>query len=131
MDNLNREYSYTTAEPTWSNQYIWPALSRVIDRLQLHDKRVFEIGCGNGATANFLSEQGFEATGIDSSISGIEVARNAFPHLNLHEGSAYDDLAEKYGKFPLVVSLEVIEHCFYPRKFAQTLYDLIARGGQE
>jgi 2-polyprenyl-6-hydroxyphenyl methylase/3-demethylubiquinone-9 3-methyltransferase len=29
----------------------------------------------------------------------------------------------------LVVSLEVIEHCFDPRRFARTFYNLIATGG--
>jgi 2-polyprenyl-3-methyl-5-hydroxy-6-metoxy-1,4-benzoquinol methylase len=29
----------------------------------------------------------------------------------------------------VVVSLEVIEHCFHPRRFAKTFYDLIAPGG--
>ncbi len=46
---------------------------------------------GNGATAIFLSELGFDVTGVDPSVSGIEVANRSFPHLNLHEGSACDD----------------------------------------
>lgn len=44
-------------------------------------------------------------------------------------GSAYDDLPAKYGTFPLVVSLEVIEHCMDPRAFARTLMALIEPGG--
>jgi 2-polyprenyl-3-methyl-5-hydroxy-6-metoxy-1,4-benzoquinol methylase len=38
-------------------------------------------------------------------------------------------LAETYGQFPLVVSLDVIEHCFDPRGFAKTFYNMINRGG--
>jgi 2-polyprenyl-6-hydroxyphenyl methylase/3-demethylubiquinone-9 3-methyltransferase len=49
--------------------------------------------------------------------------------LRFERGSAYDALAESYGTFPLVVSLEVIEHCFYPRKFAAAFFDLIERRG--
>jgi len=60
-------------------------------------------------------EQGYEVTGIDLSESGIALGRKSFPHLKLHIGNVYDDLAETYGQFPLGVSLEVIEHCFYPR----------------
>ena len=48
---------------------------------------------------------------------------------NLALGSAYDDLRSVYGQFPLVISLEVVEHCFWPRKFASTIYDLLAPGG--
>jgi Methyltransferase domain len=40
-----------------------------------------------------------------------------------------DDLAGNYGTFPLVVSLEVIEHCFDPRAFARTFLSLIAPDG--
>ena len=76
-----------------------------------------------------LSKHGFDVTGVDTSSSGIEHAKSAFPHVRLEIGSAYDDLASRYGKFDLVVSLEVIEHCMDPRAFARTFLDLIAPGG--
>jgi 2-polyprenyl-6-hydroxyphenyl methylase/3-demethylubiquinone-9 3-methyltransferase len=44
-------------------------------------------------------------------------------------GSAYDDLSNQYGQFPLVLSLEVVEHLYFPRKFARTVYDLLELGG--
>jgi len=49
--------------------------------------------------------------------------------LKLYEGSAYDDLAVKYGQFPVVLSLEVVEHVYFPRKYAACVYDLLAPGG--
>jgi len=90
---------------------------------------LFEIGCGNGATADMLGQLGFDVTGVDTSISGIQIANKSFPHLKLFQGSAYDDLVKKYGRFPIVISLEVIEHLFYPRKFASTFYSLLEDGG--
>lgn len=44
-------------------------------------------------------------------------------------GSAYDDLAGRYGTFSLVVSLEVIEHCIDPLAFAKSFFSLISPGG--
>jgi 2-polyprenyl-3-methyl-5-hydroxy-6-metoxy-1,4-benzoquinol methylase len=76
-----------------------------------------------------LSDLGFDVTGVDLSKSGIDLGRKSFPHLNLHLGSVYDNLADTYGQFPLVVSLEVIEHCFDPKHFAKTFYNLVAPGG--
>jgi 2-polyprenyl-6-hydroxyphenyl methylase/3-demethylubiquinone-9 3-methyltransferase len=76
-----------------------------------------------------LSDVGFKVTGVDISESGIAYARRAFPQVHTDIGSAYDDLAAKYGQFPLVVSLEVIEHCADPRTFAKTFLSLIAPGG--
>jgi len=47
----------------------------------------------------------------------------------LYEGSAYDDLTMKYGQYPVVTSLEVVEHVFFPRQYALTLYSLLEFGG--
>ncbi len=33
------------------------------------------------------------------------------------------------GQFPVVISLEVVEHVYYPRKFAETLFGLVESGG--
>lgn len=123
-------YAYHDSRPSYAHPYLWPAVVKVLERRAADlDKRVFEIGCGNGATANMLNELGYEVTGIDSSESGIRIAKAAFPHLDLSLGSAYDDLAGRFGTFPIVLSLEVIEHCYSPRKFAQTAFDLLDEGG--
>ena len=76
-----------------------------------------------------LSELGFEVVGVDTSESGTANAQISYPHVNISVGSAYDDLERQFGTFPLVVSLEVIEHCTDPRAFAKTFLSLIAPGG--
>lgn len=38
-------------------------------------------------------------------------------------------ISAQYGRFPLVVSLEVVEHVFDPRHYARTLFDLLEPGG--
>ncbi|HMO35209.1 MAG TPA: class I SAM-dependent methyltransferase, partial [Gemmatales bacterium] len=60
---------------------------------------------------------------------GIALAREAYPELDLHVGSAYDDLASQYGQFPLAISLEVVEHVYSPRLFARCLHDLLKPQG--
>jgi len=76
-----------------------------------------------------LSALGFEVAGVDTSESGVANAQKAYPHLQIRLGTAYDDLPSQYGTFPLVVSLEVIEHCMDPQAFAETFVSLIAPGG--
>jgi hypothetical protein len=66
---------------------------------------------------------------IEPSHSGIEIAREDFPAGQMHVGAAYDDLASKYGKFPVVLSLEVVEYLMEPRLFSRTVFDLLERGG--
>jgi 2-polyprenyl-6-hydroxyphenyl methylase/3-demethylubiquinone-9 3-methyltransferase len=129
MDNISADYIYRSAEPSCSNRYLWPALKKIVRAEVPAGRRIFEVGCGNGTIAGKLSQQGFSVTGIDPSSSGIAEARAAFPGCTFEEGSAYDDLAARYGTFPLVISLEVVEHCFWPRKYAKTLYNLLQPGG--
>src|SRR5580704_4404428 len=97
------QYAYRNADPTWPNRYIWPVLLQILEDNPTAAKRVFEIGSGNGATANMLSNCGYSVVGIDPAVEGIEVARRNFPKATFHLGSAYDDLAGRYGTFPIVV----------------------------
>ncbi|HAL71480.1 MAG TPA: hypothetical protein DCP71_06855 [Verrucomicrobiales bacterium] len=92
-------------------------------------KRVFDLGCGNGSVTAAVAAAGYEVMGCDPSVTGIEKAGRAWPHLKLAEGSGYDDLAAKYGRFPAVYSLEVIEHVYDPRLVVRRVNDLLAPGG--
>jgi 2-polyprenyl-6-hydroxyphenyl methylase/3-demethylubiquinone-9 3-methyltransferase len=123
------EYRYHDALPTWANVYLWPVVTNIIAEHSFSDRRAIDLGCGNAATANMLSKLGFEVTGIDFSESGIALGRKNFPHLKPHIGNVCEELGEKYQQFPLVVSLEVIEHCVEPRRFIRTFYNLLAVGG--
>lgn len=129
MSSRNHQYIFHSPGPTWSNNYLWKPLTQWISAQQATDRRIFEVGCGNGATAGMLTELGFEVTAIDPSVSGIEVARASYTGPIFNIASAYEDLAERFGTFPLVVSLEVIEHCYSPREFARTVFDLLEPGG--
>lgn len=124
-------YVYDDGELNDSHNYLVPSLLKILASLSLapNDRRVFELGCGNGAVAAVLTEQGYHTTGVDVSTQGLEQARRRYPHLSLRAGSAYDDLAATYGRFPIVVSLEVVEHLYAPRVFAKTLYELVESSG--
>lgn len=57
------------------------------------------------------------------------MAKKADPNAPVAQASAYDPLHEQYGVFDAVVSLEVIGHVYYPRKFAKCMADLTKPGG--
>lgn len=128
MKNLSHEYRYDSAEAPWNAQ-LWPSLRKLVQDKLKPGNRLFEVGCGNGATAGMLSELGYAVTAIDSSSSGIREASQAYPAVHFAERSAYDDLAKEFGLYPAVVSLEVVEHCFSPRQFAHTVFSLLEPGG--
>ena len=127
-DGEINDYGYSHANRTWDDDYVLKPIIKILSE-QKSTREIFEVGCGNGTTANHLSSIGYEMTGIDSSVSGIKAANKAFPNLSLAVGSAYDELSASYGKFPCVLSIEVIEHCYYPRKLVQSVYDLLEEGG--
>lgn len=124
-------YRYTSAQPGHHHAYLLPTITKTLDTLNVpvSQRRLFELGCGNGSMAHALTHHGWDVTGVDPSVEGITQARAAFPDLKLHNGSAYDDLASRYGQFPVVVSLEVVEHVYAPRHYARTLFDLLEPGG--
>lgn len=123
-------YRYSTARETEATGYILPAVMKL---LTVHGHapgtRIFELGCGNGAVAARLQRSGYQVTGVDPSKEGITIARETHPTLELHQGSCYDALADTYGRFPVVLSLEVIEHVFLPRDFARAVGALLEPQG--
>ena len=75
----------------------------------------------------FAQQHGAVVQGVDPSESGIRHAKEA--GLDAHLASAYDDLNQRFGTFDAVVSLEVVEHVYAPRKYAASLYSLVKPGG--
>lgn len=122
-------YFYGDSIPAHTNSYLWPVIASELQKHCLKGGKAFDLGCGNGATANFLSSLSFEVVGIDPSESGIRQANIAFPHIRCERGDAYENLSAKYGQFDLVVALEVIEHCIDPRRFLKTFHSLLSPGG--
>lgn len=122
-------YRWDSAELNQSHDYLLPALLDELSRLGSSSKRVFELGCGNGSVANVMAAQGWDVTGVDPSSEGITQANARYPSLRLEQGSAYDDLVARYGWFPVVTSLEVVEHVYAPRHYASTLFSLLESGG--
>lgn len=124
-------YDYPNEKLNASHVYLMPAVMNILHTLRSSEAgtRIFELGCGNGSISNELTKRGFDMTGIDPSPNGLRNAKEHYPHLKIFFGSAYDDLAHRYGKFPIVLSLEVVEHLYFPRKFAATVKDLLLPGG--
>ena len=121
-------YDHYQADSDPAHAMLLPVVLKALERGG-GDRRIFDLGCGDGGFAAQLHARGWQVTGVDPSTSGIAYARQHRPELNLHDGSAYDDLAARFGQFPFVLSLEVVEHVYAPRDYARTLFNLTAPGG--
>lgn len=112
------------------NLLLLPVLLKILNtNNNLLNRNIFDLGCGNGSVANFLSKYNWQVTGVDSSTDGIKKANKAYPNIKIERGSAYENLSKKYGQFPILISLEVIEHLYAPRLYVKTVFDLLIPGG--
>lgn len=123
------EYAYDDAACRHAHAYLLPTVERMLCDIAHQPGRAFDLGCGSGAVAHWLHGRGYTVCGCDPSQSGITQANAAYPDLDLRAGSTDDDLPAMFGAFPLVVSLEVVEHVFSPRAYVGRVHDLLDPGG--
>ena len=72
-------YRYENANLNPSHNYLLPEVVKLLSELELGtEKRLFELGCGNGAIASHLASLGYRVTGIDASEEGIANANAQF-----------------------------------------------------
>ncbi|MHB8405667.1 MAG: class I SAM-dependent methyltransferase [Gammaproteobacteria bacterium] len=124
-ENQLSNYGWDSTDPTHAHNYLWPAIKRLVGN---HGQRlsILDIGCGNGYIAARFAEQGHEVTGLDVSPDGLSMARRAYANIRFEVASVYDDLSTLLGaRFDLVVSSEVIEHLYFPRKLLSTAFNLL------
>lgn len=120
-------YRWSDPELNESHEYLLPAVERAL--ASVAPRRLFDLGCGNGSVCAHLAGLGWDVTGVDPSTEGVAQAKRRYPDLKIHPGSAYEPLAERYGTFPCVISLEVVEHLYDPRRYAKTLFSLLRPDG--
>lgn len=126
-DELTIDYCYDCADARHTHGYLWAPVCKLMQLCPAN--RVFDLGCGNGAFARHLKSLGYEVRGVDPSEQGVGQALKADPTLELEVGNAYEPLNERFGVFQLLVSLEVVEHVYYPKKYARCVADLLEPGG--
>ncbi len=126
------DYPFHGSEAPHTAAYIWPAVVRLLRERSPYlgpIRRVVDVGAGNGAFAAHLAELDYQVTAVEPSASGIAAMRAAHPSVESVRASAYDDLSVWHGSFDAAVALEVVEHCYYPRRLADTLAALVRPGG--
>ncbi|HEX8547944.1 MAG TPA: methyltransferase domain-containing protein [Cytophagaceae bacterium] len=127
-----KEYGYQSAEEDHSHAYIQPNLLRLLNPSV--NQAILDLGCGNGALTHILIRQGFNVYGTDASANGIEIASKQSPGRFALQDLSSDDLPDilKGISFDTIISTEVIEHLYDPRKFIDfAKRTLLKNGGGE
>lgn len=105
----------------------------ILDRVEVRDQKVLDVGCGGGILSESLAQAGAKVTGIDISSRALEVAR-----LHLHESALEVEYLEataeahaedKPGTYDIVTCMELLEHVPDPESVIQACAELLRPGG--
>lgn len=126
------QYPWKSAESEGSHSYLTPAVLAELEKVapSVSRRRLLEIGSGNGALTSRVVSAGWDVVGIEPSAEGREQIRQNYPDISVHDASAYDDLAARFGRFPVVLSVEVIEHLYSPATMLQNVREVLEPGGK-
>ena len=97
------------------------------------NKRVLEIGCGNGADGSMFALNGASYTGVDLTDEAVEATRKHFGVLGL-AGTFQTENAERLsfptGTFDMVYSHGVLHHTPVPQRAIDEVYRVLKPGGK-
>ncbi len=129
MSQAVPEFGYENAAPKHTVAYLAPPVEAL---LPATPGRALDIGCGNGYWASHLARLGWSVVGIDASAEGIGIARKSFPGMRFEQQLIAPDLLDQLDEepFDLVLSLEVVEHLYAPREWAQAAFNALRPGGR-
>ena len=129
MSNVQQQYGWTDTALTEANHLLIPKILSLLPGGRL---KILDLGCGNGTLASELQKLEHQVTAVDASADGIKLARQRFPGIRFEICSVYDDaFPDIAGRdFDVVVSMEVIEHLYWPRKLIERAHASLAPGGK-
>ena len=112
-------------------------LQYVMDRVNLKDKSVLDLGCGAGILAESLSKAGACVTAVDPAANLIDVAKVHARQGNLQIDYINTDAAQYaichqkscVKKFDVITCMELLEHVADPGELITICKNLLAKNG--
>ncbi len=124
-----KDYGYYTENWNHIHKYVLKPLLKILGEKK--ERKILDLGCGNGWLVNYLIERGYDAYGTDASISGIEIAgkknKNRFFIQDLSKNDLPSELEDV--QFNTIISTEVIEHLYAPKEYLDLCKKILAKNG--
>jgi len=134
MDKIYRDMS-PHAIP-WNIETPPGALVELLGKGKIKACKAIDMGCGTGNYAMYLAGQGFEVTGVDISVTAIQIARENAKKKGLccdfQVADVIGDLDEIRGTFDFAYDWEVLHHIFPDdrRKYIENVHKRLNPGGK-
>jgi len=127
------EYRYTNDQAGFSHSYLVDPVADFLRRTP-NNSALLDVGCGNGSMCKEIkaSRPDLRVYGTELSQSGVAVASKDPRGVTFREGSAYDSFTSIFPEekhFDAIMSVEVVEHLFEPRRFVASAADALRPGG--
>ena len=123
-----KDYGWTEERGRSAHGYLYDDLKSLIGS---QEHTILDVGCGNGLMANTLIDEGYAVYGTDGAETGIEIAnRRHSGHFFVQDLSS-DILPTELQniKFDMIISTEVVEHLYDPRKYIEFCKDVLLKNG--
>lgn len=111
-----QDYNWEDERLTQAHLYF---MKPILKMLPTDGSPILDVGCGNGSFANYLIGRGYNVYGTDASESGVFIANKINPGRFYTQDLSRDELPDELShlKFTTIISTEVIEHLYNPRKY--------------
>lgn len=136
-DRLHRLYAgyYPAADPSpaeLDRQLTNPTFAHRRRRLEAlvdeGQRRVFEIGCGDGNFLAFLRRAGWTVAGSEFDARTAEMVRRRHG-IRLFTGDVSGGETPDGAPFPVIAAYHVLEHVYHPAEWLRAVRRLLASGG--
>ena len=119
-------FNYDSYRPGYAQKYLEPTIRELLSGGK---RKILDVGCGNGVFALCLKEQGHEVWGCDWDKNGVELANIKQPGRFIQWDLNRTAESFPFSEFDVVVSTEVIEHLFFPRKLFELAHHVLKKEG--
>jgi len=129
QNDMVDEYGWTNDEACCSSKYITPAVLKLFGKY--HPQKILDLGAGNGDLCNSIHKAGFNVVGIEPDEQGYWISKEHYKDINFYNLSCYDSPSKlPESDFDFIVSTEVIEHLYSPKKLIKFAHQVLPQGGK-